>query len=910
MSADLLLRVLGPLRLERDGREVDLGGARQREVLALAAGQPVMAEALLEDVWGPTAGSSAGASLHVSISKLRRSIDPDRHARASSPLVSTPGGYALDIGSDAADVEDRARRAATLLGAGDLLGAHTLLVEVRTAWRGAPYEEVGEHAWLVHERRRCEELRVYVAELLAETDLRLGYDAGGIVLDLTDLVARHPTRERLAVLLAVALYREQRQDDALSVLRSTREHLRDRSGLDPGPEVQNTEQLILAQERDPYATPSRTNAAVPLPLAGFLRHPLVGRGRPRAVLAAAASAAGSGQPTTVLLVGEAGIGKTRLTRALVDELASQGWTSVWSSGTEDDGAPALWPWLSLVRQLGRLVALGPELEALVEGDETAGQHSDAAADRWQQTQRIGELLERAAKDSPLLVVIDDLHWTDAASQALLAELTARSHETRLLMLVTSRPTGSPDLTATFARLARLGTIRLALDGLTEADVQALAASAGLEVDARALRERTGGNPFLLQETVAFAVETDASPLDVVPASVADVLGARMARLEAHGEEVLLVASVLGSVVDAVSIAALADLDRSEVDAGLEAALAADLLRTGADGAIRFRHDLVRETAYARLGAVRRSRLHAKALTHLAWEGGQNAARLASHARAAGPAHADEAVHWSIAAATEAASRRAPDSALQWWRAAYDADRSALQGSPVRQVTVLLGLVRAQLDAGDAVGAVGTRADAVRAAAEVGDPALTARALTSLDRPLVWLPRPMGQVNDEMVRHLEGALAATPEPAMRCMLSATLAIELYAPGQEARCEELTVQSLRLAEEVGEPRTTAFAVNWWMSDARPPFPASSSLAISWPVASASSSSRCVPPTSTPAMHDVWLASFGCRCPPCSSGSGTAPGGRSTATCPPRCAWWTSSGSSTGRGGGATRCSPRRG
>ena len=749
--------------------------------------------------------------MHVSVSKLRRSIDPGRHARASSPLVSRSGGYALAVGSDAAVVEDGARRAASLLDAGDLRAAQAVLVDVRAVWRGEPYEEVGDHAWLVHERRRCEDLRVYTAELWAEAVLRLGYDSGGVVLDLTELVSRHPTRERLAVLLSVALYREQRQDDALSVLRATRAHLRDNSGLDPGPEVQSTEQLILAQEPDPYASTTLEQTVVPVSSRGVSQPPLVGRGRPKAVLAAAAAAAASRRPTTVLLVGEAGMGKTRLAYATVDDLVSGGWRSVWASGTEDDGAPALWPWLSVVRQLGRLVPLGAELQALVEGDEAAVPRFDAAADRWRQTQRVGELLERAAIDGPLLVVIDDLQWTDAASQALLAQLTARSEGIRLLVLVTSRPTGSPDLTATFARLARLGVIRLGIDGLTEADVQALAAGAGLEVDARALRERTGGNPFLLQETVAFAAETGASPLDVVPASVADVLGARMARLVPPGEEILMVASVLGSVADAVSIGALGDIDPGDVDSGLEAALAGGLLSTGADGAIRFRHDLVRETAYARLGAVRRLRLHARALDQLGGTGGRNPALLASHASRAGPAHADEAVRWSMAAASESAVRRAPDSALRWWRTAYDADRSALQGDPDRRVSVLLGLVGAQLDAGDAVGAIGTRTEAVRVAAEMDDPGLVAHALTALDRPLVWLPRPMGQVNDEMVQHLERALAAKPEPGMRLMLLATLAIELYAPEQEDRCDELTAEALRLAEDVGDPRKMAFAVN---------------------------------------------------------------------------------------------------
>ncbi len=342
-------------------------------------------------------------------------------------------------------------------------------------------------------------------------------------------------------------------------------------------------------------------------------------------------------------------------------------------------------------------------------------------------------------------------------------------------------------------------------------MQALAAGAGLEVDARALRERTSGNPFLLQETVAFAAETGASPLDVVPASVADVLGARMARLATPGEDVLMAASVMGSVADADSIAALADLESDQVETGLEAALEAELLSMGRDGVIRFRHDLVRETAYARLGAVRRSRLHARALTRLAAAGGLNPALLASHARHAGPAHAHETVHWSMAAAREAAARRAPDSALQWWLAAYAADGSAVGGDPARRMEVLLGLVRAQLDAGDEVGAIGTRTEAVRAAAEIGDPALIARALTSLDRPLVWLPRPMGHVNEEMVQHLEQALTTAPDPEMRIMLLATLAIELYAPGQEVRCDQLTAEAVRLAEDIGDARNMAFAAN---------------------------------------------------------------------------------------------------
>ena len=820
MASGLRLNVLGPLRLQREGQEVDVGGARQREVLArlaVAGGHPVAAESLITDVWGPVAGNTAAASLHVSVSKLRRAMEPDRAARSSSPLVSTQGGYALVVVTDASEAERRARHASGLLDAGELGAAYTELTEARSLWRGEPFEGIGEHAWLVSERRRCTELLLYVAGLTAETALRLRQDPAGVVVDLGGLVDRHPSHERLAVLLAVALYREQRQDDALQVLRSTRNHLRDLSGLDPGPELQHIEQLILDQLPDPFAS-TPVPARVPDVVHAVSHHgaqgaPLVGRGRARAVLDAAAQAAESGQLTTAVLVGEAGIGKTRLAQVTVDALRERGWRTVWAHGTEGEGAPALWPWVSVVRALGGATPLTPDLDALVSGTAASTADTEPAAARWRQTQQVQALLEEVARETPLAVVLDDVQWMDAASRALLAEVVASRAGCRLLLLIATRPADTPELRSTLAHLARLGAIRLDLAGLTDGDVQALAAAAGLEVDARKLRERTGGNPFLLQETVAFAAEDGTSPLDVVPASVADVLGARMARLPSEGEHVLSVASVLGAPVDPEAVVRLTGLPPEEVDAALDAALAAGLLREGTEGRIRFRHDLVRETAYARLGAAGRSRLHARALVTLQDAAHPVPTQLAAHARAAGPGHADEAVTWSIAAASEAAQRHAPDSALHWWRTALDADHDATHPDPIRRMTVLLGLVRAQLDAGDMVGAIETRAEARRVARSVDSGPLLVDALISLDGPLVWLPRPMGRVDQTTVHSLEGALSNTREisSAQRAMLLATLAIEVYAPTAEARCDALTAEALDLAEHLGEPRTLAFALN---------------------------------------------------------------------------------------------------
>ena len=830
MASGLRLCVLGPLRLDSEGSEVDVGGARQREVLArlaIAGGRTVSAETLISDVWGPTAGNSAAASLHVSISKLRRALEPDRSARSPSPLVSAPGGYSLAVDTDVTEADIHARRASGLLASGDLGAAYVEIGAARSLWRGEPFEGVGEHAWLVPERRRCAELFLHVASLSAEARLRLGRDVAGVVIDLGSLTSLHPTNERLAVLLAVGLYREQRQDEALQVLRTTRSLLRDQSGLDPGPELQRTEQLILDQLPDPLApthaadltgtsapSPSREPAADQITRHVVTREGLlVGRGRVQAVLDAAAQSAESGRPTTAVLVGEAGIGKTRLAREMVDSLRQRGWRAVWAQGTENEGAPALWPWLSVVQALGEVVPLSPDLEALVGGASLPKVTPEPAAARWRQTQRVRVLVEEVARETPLVVVLDDVQWMDPASLALLTETCSSWSPSRLLLLVASRPADSPDLVLTLARLARSGAVRIDLEGLSDADVRALAAGAGLEVDARRLRERTGGNPFLLHETVAFATETGRSPLDVVPASVADVLGARMARLPADGEQVLMVASVLGTAVAPDVVAALGGLRPEAVDTAIDAALRAGLLREGATGGIRFRHDLVRETAYARLGAARRARLHAVALKALRDSGRSSPTQLATHALAAGPAHVDEAVARSVDAAVESSGRHAPDSALHWWRAAYDADHDAPYADLPRRMRVLLGLVRAQLDAGDLVGAIDSRREAIAVAGDVGDEGLLREALVSLDGPLVWLPRPMGMVDRMIVQSLERALLSAPRLplAQRAMLLSALAIELYAAEEESRCDELTAEALDIAEGLGDPKPLVFALN---------------------------------------------------------------------------------------------------
>jgi DNA-binding SARP family transcriptional activator len=798
----LRVSVLGAVRVEREGIAIDPGGPRQRAVVArlvAAQGHLVPAERLLADVWGDDGARLS--SVHVAVSNVRRALEPERKPRTPSVLSSRNGGYSLDAETDADDLANAARQGVALLAQDEPAQARAVLSSARDLWAGDPYDDLGDLPWLVRERTRLHDLRLIVAERLAEAMLRLGANVE-VALDLAPLSAEHPARERLGVLLAVALYRDQRQDDALAVLRRVRQHLSESVGLDPGPDLRAVETAILSQQPDPML-PAPPSPAAPAPLPATQAGPLlIGRERPLAVLAAAAATALSGQSAFAVVVGEAGIGKTRLARELADELSAQSWTIAWTGSSEGDGAPALWPWISVLNQLDR--PLTSDLQRLVVGD--AVQPVDPAAARWRQQRAVRDQLVHVAAERPLLVVLEDVHWADSASQALLLELVDSLSEARILVLVTARP--GP--TAVLARLARGRATRLDLESFSELDVRALLATTGQELDSAALHRRTGGNPFLLKETLALARQTGTSALDVVPATVADVLRARAALLPGAGQDVLAVASVIGDVVEPGIVADLLNLDLSSVEGSCDSAVDAGLLTVGADGRLRFRHDLVRETAYADLGPLRRQRLHGRVFAHLLAHDRRSPSRLAAQAVGAGPELSQQAVTWCSEAAREAARRLAHGTAVSWWQQAVDVDRQRPEGDPSREVEVLLGLVGAQLDAGDAVGALDTRLLAVEAARVNGEPHLMVRALTALSRPLVWILGPRDGHQDGLVGDLEKALDADVDPVERCSLLATLALELYGR-HDPRCDDLSAEAIRLAEAVGDARVLAFAVN---------------------------------------------------------------------------------------------------
>jgi DNA-binding SARP family transcriptional activator/ABC-type branched-subunit amino acid transport system substrate-binding protein len=262
MAVDLgwEFRILGPLTVRNERGEVDLGGRRQRALLALLLlrrGETVSADRLIEELWGGSPPAGAAKTLQVYVSRLRAALGDGLVARRGA-------GYALDtrgVRLDAERFEHGLDEGLRSLANGDVRAAVDTLGEALALWRGPVLEEFEYADWAQTERRRLEELRLVAREERIEGCLQLG-EADRLVAELRALCGEHPLRERVRAQLMLALYRAGRQADALDVFRDGRRRLVEELGVEPGPELQELQRQILAH------APELGPAARPRPLVG------------------------------------------------------------------------------------------------------------------------------------------------------------------------------------------------------------------------------------------------------------------------------------------------------------------------------------------------------------------------------------------------------------------------------------------------------------------------------------------------------------------------------------------------------------------------------------------------------------------------------------------------------------------
>ncbi|MEU8362005.1 BTAD domain-containing putative transcriptional regulator [Nonomuraea sp. NPDC048882] len=287
----LRFEVLGPLRVVAgDGSPVRVAEPKVRALLAdlLAhGGGPVPADRLIDDLWGARPTRNPAGTLQARVSELRRALG------GAGTVVLGPAGYRL-----AACDSDAGRFAALVARrSGDPAARAAELEEALGLWRGPAYAEFADDGFARAEAARLEELRLGALEEQAELRLTLGE-----LVDLGDLVARHPLRERLVAAHMTALYRGGRQSEALSAYGELRGRLSEELGVDPSPRLAALHQAILRQEPGLGGAP-RTNLPAPLT-------ELIGREGDLAEVGALLAAS-----RLVTLTGPGGVGKTRLALA-------------------------------------------------------------------------------------------------------------------------------------------------------------------------------------------------------------------------------------------------------------------------------------------------------------------------------------------------------------------------------------------------------------------------------------------------------------------------------------------------------------------------------------------------------------------------------------------------------------------
>ena len=243
-------RLLGPIEAGINGDALDIGGQKQRVLLAvllLSANEPVSREVLVDRLWGECPPRGAQHTLEVYVSRLRKTLEP---AAGGPVLLTRPGAYVLQAPGERID----ARRFERLAGEGRRAleasapgRAAADLREALALWRGAPLANVGDEPFAQAEIARLEELRAGALEDRIEADLALGHH-GDVVGELEVLAAAHPLRERLYQQLMIALYRCGRQAEALDVYHSARKTLVEELGIEPGPGLKRVERAILDQD--------------------------------------------------------------------------------------------------------------------------------------------------------------------------------------------------------------------------------------------------------------------------------------------------------------------------------------------------------------------------------------------------------------------------------------------------------------------------------------------------------------------------------------------------------------------------------------------------------------------------------------------------------------------------------------
>ncbi|MBI2766634.1 MAG: AAA family ATPase [Chloroflexi bacterium] len=572
----------------------------------------------------------------------------------------------------------------------------------------------------------------------------------------------------------------------------------------------------------------------------------VGRQEEFGQLRRAFEAAGTGTPPLVVLVGEPGMGKTRLADEFAVHAQLAGARVMKGRSTGEAGMP----FMSFVRafsqyahsisdaelaaQLGdgapELLALVPEWASRL-ADIPPAPRLDDDVERQRLFASIAGFLERAAADSSLLVVLDDTHWADEATVRLLDHAVRSLAHARVLFIATCREIELSDHTLLAQTLNRLGrdrlSTRVAMAGLSLPQVHQLVTLIGeqdvSEAFARFLLQQTQGNPFFIEEILKHLVEigtlrytggrwvTDRDVRADVPVGIREVLDTRLSRLSEPCRQLLTAASAMGGGFSPGVLAAATAQDEEQVFELLDEAAAAHIVTEESDRGgpvFEFKHALIRQTLYSEMSPSRAIRLHRAIGAAIESTSGEDAPgrlpELAFHywKAAARGADAGRAIDYLERAGAYSAGALAFEDAIDHYRRALGLVEAYGGADELRRCDLLLGLGDAQRRLGETKDARETLQQAAAIADRLGSAERLAHV--ALDLPS---RRDPGIVDQRRAGLLSQALERVDaaDVRLRARLTAKLAATLFWGPDPAMREQLSAQAISLAKESGDGLT---------------------------------------------------------------------------------------------------------
>lgn len=590
-------------------------------------------------------------------------------------------------------------------------------------------------------------------------------------------------------------------------------------------------------------------SALPGPLRLTPAFAFAGRTRELAALTALLPRADAEGRRAALVSGEPGSGKSRLVRELAGRLAAQGALVLY--GACDAVVPAPYgPFVEaldrLVRQAdpeelrgdlgpsgGELARLLPDLDSIVDGL-PAPLAADADAERHRLHTAIVELLASLGARAPVLLVLEDVHWADAATLLVVRHLARAGADARMLLVLTFRDAEADmpaELAGTLVDVARSeGVVRVRLGGLDDDDVgefirNATGAEAGRDV-LEAIGTLTDGNAFLLTElwrelVDSRAIEVGASTVRLTrpvadigtPETVREVVTQRLGRLEPVTGHVLELAAVVGAEFELQTVRRAAALPEGQLLDAIDDAVRNGLVveAPGLRLAYRFAHELVRRAVADRLSAPRRAEIHLRVAEALetqptAGETRSRRATLAYHFAEAAPVGGGErAVTYNLLAADSAAEALAYDEAGERLRTALALGID----DPRERGHALLRLGDACHRGGHSTAAMAAFRDTAALARELDDPELLARAAIGFEESC-WRPGIHGEGSIELLEEAARAIDSAASE-LRVRLLGALARALDFTGEYERAAVARDEAITMARSGGDRE----ALGWVLS-----------------------------------------------------------------------------------------------